>query len=236
MNNFENLPSEVQILIENFGDETGYDKLEELKEQVEEHGYTFEYGLDGIITDFYTLCSCCKKEINEDRDPVYFTQSGEVYCEGCESDAWQYANTVIVCKDGENRKYIWCQEFGFRDTEWWEEASPNGVERFNYVRTDGWRGYWDTIVEDGYTTLASGWSTGRWSDVPWKHKFNDFVDSIADGEVECPFELIFSFGLTSNVFSTSSDVIIRESKLEAFTEWLAEEMGTTLEEIRHSLV
>lgn len=235
MNNFENLPIEVQTLIQNFGDETGYDKLEELKKQVEEHGYTFEYGLDGIITDFYTLCSCCKKEIDEDRDPVYFTQSGEVYCESCESGAWDYANTVVVCEIGENKKYIWCAEFGFRDTENWEDESPDGVDGFKYIKTDGWRGYWEPEIAPGYVTLASGWSTGRWEDVAYKHKFNDLVDAIHEGEIECPFKIVFAFGLTSNVFSVSSDVVIRKYDLEEFTEWLAVEAGITTEELSLSL-
>lgn len=181
-----------------------------------------------------THCSQCNCELTED-DFIAYSKSDEVYCESCEQSAWDYSNSVLVVKDGETKKYIHCTEFGFRDAEYWAESSPNGVADFKYVRTDGWRGYHDPVIEDGYTTLASGWSTGRYSDVAYKHKFNDFVDQIAEGEIECPFELIFAFGLTSNVFSVSSDVIIRTKDLDAFTEWLAEYTGYSVEDLEYSL-
>ena len=180
------------------------------------------------------ICKCCDQEINENYG-IYFTQDGEPYCETCESQAWNYANSVMVVRDGEVKKYLYCTEFGFRDTEWWEDASPNGVTGFKYVRTDAWRGYHDPIIEEGYTTLASGWSTGKWSDVAYKHKFNDFVEEIAEGKIECPFELVFAFGLTSNVFSVSSDVIIMKSDLEPFTEWMAEYTGYSVEDLESAL-
>lgn len=181
-----------------------------------------------------TNCSQCNCELTEN-DFIAYSTSDEAYCETCESEAWQYANTVLVVQHGETKKYLHCTEFGFRDAEYWEEASPNGVTGFKYVRTDAWRGYHDPIIEDGYTTLASGWSTGNWSDVAYKHKFNDFVNEIAEGEIECPYELVFAFGLTSNVFSVSSDVIIKTNELESFTEWLAEYTGYTVEDLESAL-
>lgn len=234
MNNFETLPQDLQTLIEDFGDETSYDKIEQLKKQFEEKGYTFDYGTDGVITDFYVLCSCCQKGINED-DGVYYTLDNKPYCDTCYYESWNYANTVITAHNGDIVRYMWCQEFGFRDNEFWEETSPDGVDGFKYIRTDGWRGYWDPVVSEGYTALASGWSTGRWDDVAYKHNFNDLVDAILEGTLECPFAVVFAFGITSNVFSTASDVIIKSSDLEAFQEWLCQEAGITTEELIHSL-
>lgn len=179
------------------------------------------------------ICKCCEQEINENHG-IWFNKEGETYCENCESEAWNYASSVLVCKDGEIRKHLWCSDFGFRDTEWWEESSPNGVSGFKYVKTDAWRGYWDPIIEDGYITLASGWSTGRYEDVSWKHTFNDFVEQIAEGEY-CPYEIVFAFGLTSNVFSVASDVIIKEADLDGFTEWLGETIGITPEQLKTAL-
>lgn len=181
-----------------------------------------------------TICACCEQEINEN-DGIYYTQDDKPYCESCESGAWDYSNTVVECHQGENTRYIWCAEFGFRHTEYWEEVNPDGVDGFKYIRTDGWRGYWDPVIAEGYTTLASGWSTGRWDDVAYKHKFNDLVEGIHQGELECPCKVIFAFGLTSNVFSVASDVIIREKDLEAFQEWLCQEAGITIEELQNSL-
>jgi hypothetical protein len=181
-----------------------------------------------------TKCTSCEAEINEN-DFVALTQDGEEYCESCEQNAWEYPNTIYTMKNGEKTKYLWCSPFGFRNAEYWEEESPNGVEGFKYHRTDGWRGYWDTEIQKGYIPLASGWSTGKWSDVAYKHTFNDFVDDILDGTIECPYELIFSFALTSNVFSVSSDVIIKESDLDSFTEWLIQETGYNVDDLKKAL-
>lgn len=182
-----------------------------------------------------TICACCEQEINENYG-IFYTLDDKPYCETCEGDAWQYASSVVVCSGGENKKYIWCDEFGFRDAEWWEQSDPDAVTGFKYIRTDAWRGYWDPIIADGYITLASGWSTGRWDDVAYKHKFNDLVDGIYEGQLECPVEVTFAFGLTSNVFSAASDIIIKESALERFQEWLCEEAGITVEELKRSLL
>ena len=69
----------------------------------------------------------------------------------------------------------------------------------------------------------------------YKHGFNDFVEQIGAGELECPFELIFAYGLTSNVFSVASDVVIKEEDFEAFSEWIAQEAGLSVEELQRAL-
>lgn len=181
-----------------------------------------------------TLCASCQQEINEN-DGIFYTLDDQPFCESCESSAWDYHNSVVVSHEGENSRYLWCSEFGFRDAEYWEESTPDGVTGFKYIKTDGWRGYWEPIIEEGYTTLASGWSTGRWDDVSYKHKFNDLVESIHEGQIECPIKIIFAFGLTSNVFSVASDVIVREKDVEAFQSWLCEETGISVEQLIQSL-
>ena len=180
-------------------------------------------------------CASCQAEIDIDREHSYITLSGEEVCESCEQSAWEYPCQVITTLRGEVDKYIWCQDFGYRDTEYYEEAHSEAIPRFKYVRIDGWRGYWDVELGSGYTQLASGWSTGDWDDVPWKHKFNRLVDAVLEGRLECPYEIVFAFAPTSNVFSTSSDVICRESEVEAITEWLCEEAGITIDELKQSL-
>jgi len=180
-------------------------------------------------------CACCSAEINTDTDCEYITKSGESYCESCEQSAWDYPCQVISVQNGESKKYYWCAEFGYRDAEYFEEADIDAVPNFKYVRTDAWRGYWDVEIGAGYTNLASGWSTGYYEDVPWKHKFNDLVDDVLSGELICPYEIIFSFAPTSNVFSTSSDVIVRESEIDYITEWLCNEVGISVDELKQSL-
>ena len=163
---------------------------------------------------------------------------GEVICESCEQSAWDYHQTVTVVEDGEITKYIWCDEFGFRTAEYFEQDSPYGVEGFKYTRTDAWRGYWSPEIAEGYIDVASGWTTGRYSDVPWKHRFNDLCDMILSGDIECPVRVVFSFALTSNVFSVCADVIVRERDVKAFEDWLIQEAGfeSGIEDIRESLI
>ena len=181
-----------------------------------------------------TKCSHCERELDEN-DFCTFDKDGNDVCESCESDAWNYANSVITIHGEDKKSYLWCEAFGFREREYFEEESPNGVDGFKYVRTDAWRGYWDVEIAHGYTTLASGWATGSYSDVPWKHAFNDLVDRIQEGELQPPVELIFAFGLTSNVFSTSTDVIVRECDLKTLTMWLTLVAGISIEELEQAL-
>ena len=183
-----------------------------------------------------TTCKHCNTELNEN-DFVTIDRHGNDICESCEQSAWDYHQTVTVVEDGEAVKYIWCDEFGFRSAEYFEEESPRGVDGFKYTRTDGWRGYWSPEIADGYVDVASGWTTGRYDDVRWKHKFNDLCDLILTGDIHCPVPVVFSFALTSNVFSVSADIIVRKRDVEAFEDWLIQEAGFEdgIEEIREAL-
>lgn len=182
------------------------------------------------------LCKCsgCDAELNEN-DFVATNLKGESLCESCETSAWQYSNSVIVAHEGEVKTYEWCSDFGFRDCEYYEYSDPAGVDGFTYHRSDAWRGYWSPDVSKGFIDIASGWATGDYSDVPWKHKFNALVDDIQSGELSCPYKVVFAFGLTSNVFSTSTDVLVKEAELERFTNWLQEEAGLSIDELKLSL-
>jgi hypothetical protein len=179
-------------------------------------------------------CSSCGNEITEN-DFVAINLAGESLCESCESSAWEYTNKVLVAHEGELTSYEWCSDFGFRDLEYYEQSDPDGVDGFTYHRIDGWRGYWEPEISKGFIDVASGWSTGRYDDVSWKHKFNDLMSDIQQGELSCPCKIVFVFGLTSNVFSASTDVLIKETELEKFTNWLQDEAGLTIEDLKQSL-
>jgi hypothetical protein len=182
------------------------------------------------------LCTCngCGKELDEN-DFVAINLEGESLCESCESSAWDYTNKVMIAHEGEVTNFEWCSDFGFRDTQYYEQCDPAGVDGFKYHRTDGWRGYWEPIVSKGFVDIASGWATGDYSDVPWKHKFNALIDEIQSGELSCPYKMVFVFGLTSNVFSMSTDVLVKEAELERFTNWLQEEAGLSIDDLKQSL-
>lgn len=182
------------------------------------------------------LCTCpsCGIQLDEN-DFVAINLEGESLCESCESSAWGHTNKVMVAHEGEITSYEWCRDFGFRDLESYEQCDPAGVDGFTYHRTDGWRGYWEAKVSKGFIDVASGWSTGRHDDVSWKHKFNDLITDIQGGKLSCPYKIVFVFGLTSNVFSVSTDVLIKETDIEKFTTWLQEEAGLSIDDLKQSL-
>jgi hypothetical protein len=83
--------------------------------------------------------------------------------------------------------------------------------------------------------VADGWSTDRYEDVRWKWDFNDFVDKIHNGELVPPTMLYFIFSQTSNVFSTSSQIVVRSHEEDTFLNWLADEADLTRQELQDAL-
>jgi hypothetical protein len=183
-----------------------------------------------------TLCQCvsCEQEL-EENDFFAFDLKGNPVCESCEQSAWQYKNTIVSVHGNDKNIYDWCEEFGFRNRETYDEDSPSGVEGFEYVSSSAWRGYWNVIIAEGYKSIASGWSTGDYSDVPWKKAFHELTTAISDGNAEPPVELIFSFGQTSNVFSTTTDIILKESDIERFAHWVEYRIGVSIDDLKNSL-
>jgi hypothetical protein len=78
-----------------------------------------------------------------------------------------------------------------------------------YRALDGWRGYHEIIAEPGFKLLDSSWLTGDWDDAPDGHASADVETQIANLEAKHG-EIWVIFTPTSNVFSTSYDVLIRD--------------------------
>jgi hypothetical protein len=125
----------------------------------------------------------------------------------------------------------------YRDTENYEEqeGAPSCIKGAKWTSTGGYRGYVDVEINDGYTLVADGWSTDRYDDVRWKWDFNDFVDKIHNGELVQPTMLYFIFSPTSNVFSTSSQIVVRSYEEDTFLNWLSDEAGLTRQELQDAL-
>lgn len=77
--------------------------------------------------------------------------------------------------------------------------------------TDGQRGYSRLTPEQGYKIVKSSWLTGNWSDAPYGHSETEVKSEIEKLEKEYGNVYVI-FTTTSNVFSTSYDVIIRNSE------------------------
>jgi hypothetical protein len=74
-----------------------------------------------------------------------------------------------------------------------------------------------------------------YDDVKWKWDFNEFVDKVHGGELVPPVELFFIFAQTSNVFSTSAQLVVRSHQEQTFLNWLAQEAGLTKEQLQNAL-
>lgn len=75
--------------------------------------------------------------------------------------------------------------------------------------TDAWRGYNELTAEPGWKLLDSDWLTGNWDDAPAGHSENEQEARLAKLEAEHR-ELWVIYTPTSNVFSTSIDVLVRD--------------------------
>lgn len=83
------------------------------------------------------------------------------------------------------------------------------IARSEYRAIDGWRGYREIIPEPGFKSLDSDWLTGDWDDAPDGHASSTVEQKLEQLEREHG-EIWVIYTPTSNVFSTSYDVLVRD--------------------------
>lgn len=90
--------------------------------------------------------------------------------------------------------------------------------RVKYIRTDGWRGYYQAKVIKSkasgwelYNGKTAGWVTGNWDDAGSNASdtVEDELDQIAAKTKEAGREMLVIFLPSSNVFSTIYDIFTR---------------------------
>ena len=122
--------------------------------------------------------------------------------------------------DDEMVFWVQCPEVCEEMPEWWEALQP--TER--YVRQNAWRGYTEVAFEaedHGLVKFASGWVTGYPdSTVSYKVIAGNLYNALYKGMVHPPVPVLWTFSTSSNVFSTISDLWVREADLGTFREWL----------------
>jgi hypothetical protein len=144
-------------------------------------------------------------------------------------------------QDQETKKYYYPHEIGKAFNVYWEEIYSDDdeyhqpVEDCKWVNSSAWRGYMDVEFKDGWKDIESGWATGYWEDVSWKHKFNDLVGEIIGENSDCPVMVSIVSSLTSNVFSQATSIVVRSKDEETFLDWLENEYGMTREQLKTSL-
>jgi hypothetical protein len=141
-------------------------------------------------------------------------------CWPCYEGASQYASTLYhVGPDFVEKVYV--HDLDIHDE--WGEGVLLPISR-RWVSTSAWRGYYTTEVE-GFVEVETGWTTGGWGDPTSDRKqtFNDWAQSLVEGAVNPPVDVLLTFDPTSNVFSTGVGVLVRKDDVEAFTNWVGEE-------------
>jgi hypothetical protein len=78
-----------------------------------------------------------------------------------------------------------------------------------YVHTDGWRGYTKIKPVQGFKEVEADWVTGDWDDAPEGNSSSEVEAKIKELEKQYG-DIFVIFAPTSNVFSTSYAVIVRD--------------------------
>jgi hypothetical protein len=131
-------------------------------------------------------CTECGQEIDQDNDYYEYNAKDEIICDSCYSSHWESAVSVYEYDpEYENLSRI---EYSYtldkhRDYENYDpyDGPPQCIKSAGYKRIDGWRGYVDVEIADGFTCVAEGWTTGMYDDVKWKWDFNEFVNKVHEG-------------------------------------------------------
>lgn len=85
------------------------------------------------------------------------------------------------------------------------------VADLEYVHTDAWRGYYKIKPAQGFELLSSDWITGDWDDAPAGHGSSE-QEARVDALEKKYGDVYVVLSPTSNVFSTSIDVLIRNNE------------------------
>jgi hypothetical protein len=183
-------------------------------------------------------CTECGQEINQDNDWHEYNGKDEIICEGCYEHHWESA--VMVYEFDPNEESMRRLDYAFtldktRDTDNYDtfDGTPMCIKGAKWE--GNYRGYIAVDFEEGYESVANGWTTDRYDDVKWKWNFNDFMENIIKGELIPPVEVWFIFAQTSNIFSTAVDVVVRTHQSDTFLNWLADEAGLTRDELQEAL-
>lgn len=164
-------------------------------------------------------CIECKEPVDseEQQDDCQWSNVKDGWvCWSCYEQDLQHTSTVIFIGDGDPYK-VYVGDLTVM-TEYGDDISLDITRVWH--STDGWRGYYVTQVK-GWVTVADGWTTGGWGDMTARRKaiYNDWVESLIDGETVPPVPMAIVCDPTSNVFSMAQSVIIPADKAEVFGEW-----------------
>ena len=181
-------------------------------------------------------CDKCSDDIDNENDVFYGSEiTGKIFCPSCFESDRQSASQLFITgpnfQDYENEPIKLLVSEDFIEDKWGEYVSEPKVSR-TYKSTSAWRGYYETTIE-GWTEVLSGWTTGGWGDETGQRKqaFNQWAESLYNGETVPLIDIAIAPDPTSNVFSTAIGVFVPSEKVEEFTLWINGE----LDNLRYAL-
>ena len=176
-------------------------------------------------------CCGCSEAINTDSDDYgWSTTKSDYLCAVCRDMDESSSSVMMVTTNGQTAKYFIGEHLRV-DENGEEMSEPDWLITRQWVKSDDHRGFNDTLV-DGWTTVLEGWTTGNWDDPTGqrKRKFNEWAESVHDGEIIPPVQIAIIADPTSNIFSTGISVLTPDPI--GFKEWL----GSELSELQNSLL
>lgn len=171
------------------------------------------------------LCAECLEEFNTDDGGMFSPSTEEWECEDCFDRSMNEASLVQIfpAKKQEVLRINVTDRFQM-GSDGFEYSDSYDISR-TWVKTDEWRGYYETTIK-GWTVVMEGWTTGGWDDPTARRKaiWNDWFRDLADNLVDPPCEIAVITEMTSNLFSTAVSVLVKDEDLELFTEWAGEDL------------
>lgn len=161
----------------------------------------------------------------------------DTVCTGCyEADGYNVSTILYFSPDGLHGRVLLGdltvaagtleELYDSEIPQWLADLFPDGKVTRHYARTDGWRGYYDTTAAmTGVTKLADGWITGDWGDGVSARKApaRDLGEYLTSGDAPLPPRpLYWILEPTSNVFSTATELFVKDGDEDAVTAWLAD--------------
>lgn len=183
-------------------------------------------------------CPSCDEFSHPERDNwEWCNLSAREICYSCYESEDEHSSTVVRYspygefegeQTGGKEAVRFNDEYAF-ETECGEDPPAWFAEHFlprTYVRTDGWRGYYETPVK-GLVNVAKGWVTGYPDgSMPEKERLGELYEKLSTHPsyaTSLPCPLYWLFEPTSNVFSTASEMYVEtHDDLIRLGQWLSE--------------
>jgi hypothetical protein len=146
----------------------------------------------------------------------YSSQTGETYCDACREDDSQYLSTVVYFSPENDApiKFYLGDYFSFDE---WGDDLPSNITR-TYIKTDAWRGYYQTTIKDTVEINSGADLWGEQTDI--RNLAERIQEAQEDGSLPC--EVYVACDLTSNVFATALTVLVPKNQIDTFNAWIGE--------------